>query len=99
MVQFLWMDTGLVQDAQVAKHGGTPMRLPLTLSGIRPTIRTCLHQRRVFMLPVFRLLIALSCLAMMGIPSALAAQAATPAASAVATPIAGAAAHGSLLAA
>ncbi|MFN8661064.1 MAG: M13 family metallopeptidase [Thermomicrobiales bacterium] len=51
------------------------------------------------MLPVFRLLIALSCLAMMGIPSALAAQTATPAATPLATPIAGAAVHGSLLAA
>jgi predicted metalloendopeptidase len=51
------------------------------------------------MLPVFRLLIALACLAMMGIPSALAAQTATPAASPAATPIAGAALHGSLLAA
>jgi putative endopeptidase len=47
------------------------------------------------MLPVFRWLVALSCLAMMGIPTALAAQTATPSAS----PVAGAAAHGSLLAA
>ena len=51
------------------------------------------------MLPVFRLLMALSCLALMGIPSALAAQSATPEASPMATPTAGTAILGSLLAA
>ncbi|MCA9881027.1 MAG: hypothetical protein KC442_24680, partial [Thermomicrobiales bacterium] len=49
------------------------------------------------MLPVVRLLLALICLAMVGLPAA--AQSATPEASPLASPIAGATAHGSLLAA